>query len=111
MSGSKVSSLFLLFIFLSLAGCATTPSRDYQSDIDALNARVSALQGELSAKDNKISSMQGQLSQQQAVLSDSETQKRRLSEKLDATIAELEASKSRASETGARKRSDSSYLK
>ncbi len=47
-----------------LAGCAT--GRNYQSDIDALNSRISALQGQLSSKDDEIARLQGQLSQAEA---------------------------------------------
>jgi outer membrane murein-binding lipoprotein Lpp len=43
-----------------LAGCATTgPNR--QTDIDALNARVTALQGQLAGKDQEIAALQNQV--------------------------------------------------
>ena len=42
-----------------LTGCAT--GRNYQADIDALNARVTALQGQLAAKDQQISTLQNQV--------------------------------------------------
>ncbi len=45
-----VSSLFIM-------GCATTGGRNYQTDIDALNARLSAMQGQLAEKDQQISAL------------------------------------------------------
>jgi chromosome segregation ATPase len=42
-----------------LAGCAT--GRNYQADIDALNARVAALQGQLASKDQQLSTLQNQV--------------------------------------------------
>ncbi len=42
---------------LFLTGCATTGGRNYQTDIDALNARVSAMQGQLAEKDQEISAL------------------------------------------------------
>lgn len=44
---------------LLLAGCATT--RSNQADIDALNARLNALQGQLASKDQEISALQNQV--------------------------------------------------
>lgn len=79
----KSNKRFLLtFISLvALAGCAT--GRNYQSDIDALNSKVTAMQGQLSEKDQEIMKLQNQLSQQQASLDRSEDENRMLSEKLD----------------------------
>jgi chromosome segregation ATPase len=42
-----------------LTGCAT--SRSNQADIDALNARMSALQGQLAEKDGELNALQNQL--------------------------------------------------
>ena len=49
---------------LALAGCATTGNKNYQGDIDALNARLTALQGQLAEKDQEISSLQTQVADQ-----------------------------------------------
>ena len=46
-----------------LTGCAT--GRNYQTDIDALNARISALQGQLAEKDQQVATLQTQLTDQQ----------------------------------------------
>lgn len=78
----------LLGIFL-LAGCAT--GRNYQSDIDALNSRISVLQGQLQAKDDEISKLQNQQTEQQAALAQAESEKRLLGEKLDSALSQLEA--------------------
>ena len=54
------------WIFLGavmLAGCATG-GRNYQTDIDALNARVNALQGQLAAKDQELNVLQNQVNDQ-----------------------------------------------
>ena len=51
----------LLSAFI-LTGCATTGNKNYQGDIDALNARLTALQGQLAEKDQEISSLQAQVS-------------------------------------------------
>jgi chromosome segregation ATPase len=42
-----------------MAGCAT--GRSNQADIDALNARVTALQGQLASKDQQLSTLQNQV--------------------------------------------------
>lgn len=59
----KLSALLLGFLSLFPSGCATS-GRSHQADIDALNARVAALQGQLSEKDQQMSSMQNQLNDQ-----------------------------------------------
>lgn len=79
---------------LLISGCAT--GRNYQSDIDALNARISTLQGQLQAKDEEVGKLQNQQAEQQAALAQAESDKRLLSEKLDSALAQLEA-KSRSS--------------
>ena len=48
-----------------LAGCATG-GRNYQTDIDSLNARVSALQGQLAAKDQELSALQNEMGDQKS---------------------------------------------
>ena len=44
---------------LALTGCAT--ARNNQTDLDALNARVSALQGQMASKDQEIAALQNQV--------------------------------------------------
>ena len=73
--------ILVLGSVLLLAGCAT--GRNYQSDIDALNSRISALQGQVSAKDEEISKLQDQLSQ-------AEAERQRLNQKLDTASAKPE---------------------
>ena len=72
-----------------LAGCATTGGRNYQTDIDALNAKVTALQGQLAAKDQEITHLQAQVSDQrmasdaaQTAMRKAEDDKRELEERL-----------------------------
>jgi len=79
-----------LVVFV-LAGCAS--GRSQQSDLDALNARVSALQGQLSAKDGEISSLQSQMNRQQSSLAEVENEKRRLADRVDELTAEQAARK------------------
>ncbi|MBI3252665.1 MAG: hypothetical protein HYZ52_05070 [Candidatus Omnitrophica bacterium] len=56
----RKACLFLVFLsFLTASGCAT--GRNYQTDIDALNAKLAALQGQLSTKDEEVTRLQNQL--------------------------------------------------
>ena len=50
----RLKGLGVVLSALFIMGCATAPTRNYQTDIDALNARVSAMQGQLSEKDQEI---------------------------------------------------------
>lgn len=90
-------------VFL-ISGCATT-GRNYQGDIDSLNARISSLQGQLSEKDAEISRLQGQMSQQQAALAQAEADKRLLEERLSSAQSQMEA-QSRQAQTQAATDSD-----
>ena len=65
-AGVVVTSLFLM-------GCATTGGRNYQTDIDALNARVSAMQGQLAEKDSEISTLKGQVEDERLARQAAET--------------------------------------
>ena len=47
---------------LLIAGCAT--GRNNQADLDALNARVAALQGQLNAKDQEMAALKNQLDEE-----------------------------------------------
>jgi|GEM_PF-3645488 len=75
--------VFLLGALIVLAGCATTGGRDYQSDIDMLNSRITVLQGEMASKDGEIARLQGQLAEQRASLAEADSQKRDLMMQLD----------------------------
>jgi len=89
----KIGSWLFITALLFISGCAT--GRNYQTDIDALNSRVSSLQGELSQKDQEIARLQGQSSQQQAALAQAEADRRMMGDKLDATMKQLSAEKAR----------------
>ena len=79
----------IVISLLLVTGCAT--GRNYQGDIDTLNARISTLQGELQAKDQEIAKLQNQQTEQQTALAQAESEKRLLSEKLDSALSQLEA--------------------
>ena len=82
----------LVWVFLGatmLAGCATG-GRNYQTDIDAMNARITALQGQLAAKDQEIHALEGQVADQrmardaaEAALASAQNEHRSLSEQLE----------------------------
>ncbi len=78
----KKARIGFLIGTLFLAGCATT-GRNYQTDIDALNARVSALQGELAAKDHEINDQRMAREAAEAALHNAENEKRMLSSQLE----------------------------
>ena len=80
-------------IFIS--GCTTT-GRNYQSDIDALNSRITSLQAQLSDKDQEISKLQNRLGDQQSALTSAESEKRALSDKLSEAQAKLDAAEKKA---------------
>ena len=76
-----------------LAGCATTGGRKYQTDIDALNAKVTALQGQLAAKDQEITHLQAQISDRrmaddaaQMAMRKAEDDKRALEQRLNKAV-------------------------
>ena len=57
---------YFVVIFLTaitLTGCATT-RKNSQSDIDALSARLTALQGQLSSKEQEILALQSRLDEE-----------------------------------------------
>lgn len=85
---SKALLVLLSVTSLMVFGCAT--GRNYQSDIDALNARVSTLQGQLSAKDEEISRLQGQVREEQQAKSQAASERGLIAEKLNAALAKLE---------------------
>ena len=66
-AGIAVTSLFLV-------GCATTtPTRNYQPDIDALNSKLSTMQGQLAEKDSEISSLKSQVEDERLARQAAET--------------------------------------
>ena len=84
----KIGSWLFITGLLFISGCAT--GRNYQTDIDALNSRVSSLQGELSQKDQEIARLQGEASQRESALAQAEADKRMLNDKLDRTMSQME---------------------
>ena len=76
----KVRQGAVLACAVFLAGCATTGGRNYQTDIDALNARVTALQGQLASKDQEIAALQSQVSDQRMAKDAAETAMRKTEE-------------------------------
>ncbi len=52
----------IILTSLLLVGCATT--RNNQADIDALNARLTALQGQMASKDQEIAALQNQVNEE-----------------------------------------------
>ena len=108
-----MQKIFLWAVFavsMVLGGCAT--GRNYQTDIDALNARISALQSQLAEKDQEVSKLQGQVNGQASSVAQLESEKRMLSEKLDRAAADLEASKAKSAKAAkVSKPADDSDLK
>ena len=103
MQKKAVLGLFFSGLLVAVSGCAT--GRNYQADIDSLNARISALQGQLSSKDEEINRLQNQAKEESQALSRAEAEKRALSDKLDSALSKLEE-KSRQQETQAAPPSD-----
>ena len=70
----KKTSLWVLagFGMLAIAGCATGSGRNYDSEINSLNSRMASLQ---------------------AQLSQAESEKQALANKLDSALSDLEAAK------------------
>ena len=89
-SGSRVL-LVLLAVSLAVSGCATT--RNYQGDIDTLNAKVSTLEGQLSEKEAELARLQNQIRDEENARRQAENEKRALSEKLEDALAERAAVK------------------
>jgi chromosome segregation ATPase len=92
----------LILAFGTLIGCET--GRNYQGDIDSLNSKIMSLQGQLtvkdeeiaklrasdvqlSQKDKEITDLQSQLSQQRQAADRLESERKTLSDKLDAARA------------------------
>lgn len=84
----------LALAVLAASGCATT-GRNYQTDIDALNARVTALQGQLAEKDQQISTLQNQMNDQQMAREAAEAALRNAENERAALSSQLSAAQSR----------------
>lgn len=110
----KRAALTIIFLGSALAGCATTePAKNYQSDIDSLNARVSTLQGEINAKDQQVQSLQNRLNDQDRALSQARQEQDALRQQLNAAQERLDAEKATKAKasTPAPKPAEDSYLK
>ena len=79
----NVSGLLLTALVVLTAGCATTGGRSTQTDMDALNARVAALEGQLAAKDQELSSLKGQMADQSTAREAAENERKRLAAQLE----------------------------
>lgn len=77
--------VFVLFL-AAVSGCATT-GRNYQTDIDALNAKVAAMQNQLSEKDGEIARLQERMQEDESALLRAENEKRALADQLEAASA------------------------
>lgn len=85
---SKRTNVWTLVAVVSLfvvTGCATT--RNYQGDIDALNAKVATLEGQLSEKDAEISRLENRMREEENARLEAENEKRALADKLEAARA------------------------
>jgi chromosome segregation ATPase len=99
----KIGAWIGLALFASsVTGCATTgASKVGQSDIDALNARLSALQAQLSDKDAEIAKLRNQMKDEEAARVQAENDKESISRKLDTALSEIQSAKKRASKPAA----------
>ena len=73
------------------SGCATTPSRDYQPELNSLNAKIADLQNQLAVKDTEMARLHGEMGNQTAALKQVEADKQSLNQKLDDALAKLSA--------------------
>jgi chromosome segregation ATPase len=77
---------------LAVSGCATT-GRNYQTDIDSLNARITSLQAQIAEKDSEIAKLQNQMKEEEFARQQAESERRELNDRLSAAMSELESSK------------------
>ena len=93
---------------LAVNGCAT--GRNYQADMDALNAKISALQGQVVSKEDELSRLRSEVSEsessQRAALAKAESENRVLNERLNEVLEKLEAGKSAKKAEKKREESD-----
>ena len=84
-------------VFLVVSGCATT--RSTQGELDSLNARVASLEGQISEKDAEIARLQNQMKDEESARAQAEGEKKTLSEKLEAALANKEAQRAKAADS------------
>ncbi len=106
MSKRTIATFFSILTAFSMTGCATT-GRNYQTDIDATNAKVAAMQGQLSEKDQEIARLQSELNEQRSAASQAESEKRALADRL----ADAERRSAAKAVSSARKSDADQYLK
>lgn len=87
------SFVFLLASVALIAGCATTNTATRQSDLDALNAKIAAMQSQLAEKDNEVARLSNQMKEEESARRQAESESQRLSEKLDNALSQLESKK------------------
>ncbi|MCG3175838.1 MAG: hypothetical protein MOGMAGMI_00773 [Candidatus Omnitrophica bacterium] len=90
MSTRQTMTLAACALALTITGCATS-GRNYQTDIDALNAKVAALQGQLSQKDSEISRLNDQVGSNAADLERARREKAQLEGRLDDALSKLKS--------------------
>ena len=79
-----------------LTGCATTGVKTSQSDIDSLNARVTALQGQLADKDQEMAKLQNRISDERMAKDAAETALRKAEEDKRALSGQLSTASTKA---------------
>ncbi len=90
----KTSFWISLGLLTMLAGCATTEATKVgQSDIDALNVRLSTLQAQLAEKDAEMAKLENRMRDEEAARAQAEDEKRALSQKLDSALSDLKSAK------------------
>ena len=90
--------IFGLLGVIFVSGCST--GRSYQSDMDSLNAKISALQGQMTAKDEELARLRSETgaanSAQREQLARTEEENHALNERLNAALAKLDAERAAA---------------
>ena len=87
MSKRSVSGLLLTALVL-MTGCATTSVRSNQTEVDALNARVAALEGQLSEKDQALNDQKMAREAAESEMRKAESDKQKLADQLESAKAE-----------------------
>lgn len=67
---------------LLASGCATT-GRNYQTDIDAMNAKLAAMQAQLNQKEEELARVQDRLREEEAARMQAESERSVLAQKLE----------------------------
>ena len=89
------NGLLVLLFTLFLAGCAT--SRNYQPELDSLNAKIESLQNQLQAKNREVGTMADQVRTLQGQLEATRQEKRDGERNLDDCLGKLSKRSSSAS--------------